>query len=148
MQDTTTTIQMLAYMLAPIVSGVAVGMSQTIITGLFELSGAFDEGTGAGPEGSEGAEAAGAEGVGGGTMLENLDSAIPPELLQLVVGVYLIQLLYILGTFYMKITRGEDQTYKNMFIGKIMISGIFFYTITVVIVSLLFGGLMSGVGDI
>jgi len=42
MQDTTTTIQMLAYMLAPIVSGVAVGMSQTIISGLFELSSAFE----------------------------------------------------------------------------------------------------------
>ncbi len=143
MQDTTTTIQMLAYMLAPIVSGVAVGMSQTIITGLFELSESFDAGSEA-PAGEEVA-AGDAAGVGGGTMLENLDSAIPPELLQLVVGIYLIQLLYILGTFYMKITRGEDQTYKNMFIGKIMLSGMFFYMITVTIISLLFGGLMTGV---
>jgi len=90
------------------------------------------------------AEGAG-PGMGDGTILQNLDSAIPPELLQLVVGLYLIQLLYILGTFYMKITRGEDETYKNMFIGKIMISGMFFYMMTVTIVSLLFGGLMTGV---
>ncbi len=142
MQDTTTTIQMLAYMLAPIVSGVAVGMSQTIITGLYELSESFEIDGGAAPEGEE---VAAGPGVGDGTILQNLDSAIPPEMLQFVVGLYLIQLLYILGTFYMKITRGEDQTYKNMFIGKIMISGMFFYMITVTIISLLFGGLMTGV---
>lgn len=145
MQDTTTTIQMLAYMLAPIVSGVAVGMSQTIITGLYQLSNAFDIEGAAAPEGEE--VAGGAPGIGGGegTILSGLDSAIPPEMLQFVVGLYLIQLLYILGTFYMKITRGEDQTYKNMFIGKIMISGMFFYMITVTIISLLFGSLMTGV---
>ena len=146
MQDTTTTIQMLAYMLAPIVSGVAVGMSQTIIQGLFGLSESFEAGAG-GPPGAE-AEAAPGGGIGGGGIIDNLDSAIPPEMLQFVVGIYLIQLLYILGTFYMKITRGEDQTYKNMFIGKIMLSGMFFYMITVTIISLLFGGLMSGVGDL
>ena len=143
MQDTTTTIQMLAYMLAPIVSGVAVGMSQTIITGLFQLGQNFNVGAAAG--GPNGTSAPGAPDIGGGTILGNLDSAIPPELLQLVVGLYLIQLLYILGTFYMKITKGEDETYKNMFIGKIMISGMFFYMMTVTIVSLLFGGLMTGV---
>ena len=143
MQDTTTTIQMLAYMLAPIVSGVAVGMSQTIITGLFQLGQNFNVGAAAG--GPNGTSTPGAPDIGGGTILDNLDSAIPPELLQLVVGLYLIQLLYILGTFYMKITKGEDETYKNMFIGKIMISGMFFYMMTVTIVSLLFGGLMTGV---
>lgn len=140
MEDTTTTIQMLAYMLAPIVSGVAVGMSQTIISALFRLSESFETTQGNLPD-SGGAGG----GLGGGTVLENLDSAIPPEMLQFVVGVYLIQLLYILGTFYMKIVRGDDQTFKNLFIGKIMLSGIFFYTLTVVIISLMFGGIVGEV---
>ncbi len=139
MEETTTTIQMLAYMLAPIVSGVAVGMSQTIITALFQLSESFDLAEGDLPE-----EEAGME---GGTFMQDFESSIPPELLQFVVGLYLIQLLYILGTFYMKITRGNDPTYKNMFIGKIMISGMFFYVMTVAIISLLFGGIVSGVAD-
>ncbi len=144
MEETTTTIQMLAYMLAPIVSGVAVGMSQTIITAIFQLSESFELAEGDLPDGEE-AEA-GAN-LGGGTFIEDMDSAIPPELLQFVVGLYLIQLLYILGTFYMKISRGNDPTYKNMFIGKILISGMFFYIMTLTIVSLLFGSLMTGVGD-
>jgi len=143
MEETTTTIQMLAYMLAPIVSGVAVGMSQTIITAIFQLSESFELAEGDIPDGQEADT-----GLGGGTFIDDLDSAIPPELLQLVVGLYLIQLLYILGTFYMKISRGNDPTYKNMFIGKIMISGMFFYIMTLTIVSLLFGSLMTGVGDI
>ncbi len=145
MQDTTTTIQMLAYLLAPIVSGVAVGMSQTIIAGLFQLSESFEIGNSNVPQGEE--APGNAPGIAGGeeTLPLDVDSAIPPEMLQLVVGLYLIQLLYILGTFYMKITRGEDQTYKNMFIGKIMLSGMFFYMITVTTISLLFGGLMTGV---
>ena len=145
MQDTTTTIQMLAYLLAPIVSGVAVGMSQTIIAGLFQLSESFEIGNSNVPQGEE--APSNAPGIAGGeeTLPLDVDSAIPPEMLQLVVGLYLIQLLYILGTFYMKITRGEDQTYKNMIIGKIMLSGMFFYMITVTTISLLFGGLMTGV---
>ncbi len=144
MEETMTTIQMLAYLLAPIVSGVAVGMSQTIITAMFGLSqqfqGASQElpGDGAGG-GAEGAEFSG--------ILGNLDAAIQPELLQFVVGIYLIQLLYILGTFYMKIAEGENVTYRNMFIGKILISGMFFYTITLLIVALLFGGMIGGIAD-
>lgn len=146
MEDTTTTIQMLAYMLAPVVSGVAVGMSQTIITSMFGLSTSFQEansGLGGGGGSAPGSGATDVSSFGG--ILGNLDEAIPPELLQLVVGVYLIQLLYLLGTFYMKITKGENKTYRNMFIGKVMITGLVFYTMTVLIVALMFGGM---VGDL
>jgi hypothetical protein len=140
MEDTTTTIQMLAYMLAPVISGVAVSMSQTIITALYALGESFSSTT-------ENLPNSGAGGIGGAGILQNLQSAIPPELLQFVVGFYLLQLLYILGTFYTKITQGEDETFRNLFIGKIMISGLFFYAMTVIIISLMFGGLVSSVGS-
>jgi Flp pilus assembly protein TadB len=141
MEDTTTTIQMLAYMLAPVISGVAVGMSQTIISALYSLGESFSQTQQNLPEGGQSGN------LGGTGILNNLQSAIPPEMLQFVVGIYLIQLLYILGTFYTKITQGEDKTYKNMFIGKIMMSGLFFYAMTVIIISLMFGSLVSNVGS-
>ncbi|MFB6115650.1 MAG: hypothetical protein ABEK04_05210 [Candidatus Nanohalobium sp.] len=146
MEDATTTLEMLAYLLAPVVSGVAVGMSQTIITAMYRLSQTFQQGTAKVQGGSGAGSGAAAGGQVGSysSILGGLKNAIPPELLQFVVGFYLIQLLYILGTFYMKITEGEDQTYKNLFIGKILISGMFFYTITLVTVALMFGGLVSG----
>ncbi len=139
MEETTTTIEMLAYLLAPVVSGVAVGMSQTIITAMFRLSTSFQESQQNLPGGGTG------QGPGFQSILGNLNEAIPPEFLQLVVGIYLIQLLFILGEFYMKITKGEDKTYKYFFTGKILISGMLFYSITLIIVSLLFGGIISSI---
>ncbi len=143
MEETTTTILMLGYLLAPIVSGVAVGMSQTIITAVYQLSGAFDESlAGSGPDQDiEGADP-GTDFTG---ILGDMDSAIPPEVLQFVVGIYLIQLLWILGTFYTKISVGENKARRNIFAGKILISGMFFYSITLLVVSLLFGGIITGI---
>ncbi|MFB6209636.1 MAG: type II secretion system F family protein [Candidatus Nanohaloarchaea archaeon] len=141
LEETTTTIQMLAYLLAPVVSGVAVGMSQTIITAMYQLGQSFSQ-TGAQLPQTGGAGSPGFSGIIG-----NLDTAIPPEVLQFVVGIYLIQLLFILGQFYMKIRHGENITYRNMFIGKILIVGMVFYTITLVTVSLLFGGIVSGIAS-
>jgi hypothetical protein len=137
MDESTTTILLLAYMMAPVISGVAVGMSQTIITAMFKLAGSVEV-----PESGAGAGSLGGGGFSG--MLSGMDDAIPPELLQFVVGVYLLQLLYILGTFYMKIEHGESQTYKNLFIGKIMMSGVIFYSLTLMIVSIMFGGVITG----
>ena len=139
MEDTTTTIQMLAYLLAPVVSGVAVGMSNTIITAMYELSQGFSRTQTNLPSNAP-------SGAGGFTGIsENIGSAISPEVLQFVVGIYLIQLLWILGTFYMKITHGENKTYRNIFVGKVLISGMLFYSITLLIVGLLFGGIVSGI---
>jgi Flp pilus assembly protein TadB len=137
MEETTTTIMLLGYMLAPIISGVAVGMSQTIIISMYRLSSRFEEiQTGA----------SATQGPGTGTdyssIIGNLDAAISPELLQFVVGFYLIQLLYILGAFYTKIQYGEDKTMRNLFTGKLLISGIIFYTITLMVITTVFGGLV------
>ncbi|MFB6144825.1 MAG: hypothetical protein ABEJ98_05940 [Candidatus Nanohaloarchaea archaeon] len=142
MESTTTTIQMLAYLLAPIVSGVAVGMSQTIISAMYKLSQSFQQTQTSLPAGAP----ASTPGFGG--ILGNLNDAIPPEMLQLVVGVYLIQLLFILGTFYVKITEGESKTSRDLFTGKIMISGMFFYAVTLLIITLLFGGLVNSVASV
>ncbi|QKQ98887.1 hypothetical protein GKQ38_05190 [Candidatus Nanohaloarchaea archaeon] len=139
MEDTTTTIQMLAYLLAPVVSGVAVGMSQTIITAMSTLSKSVKQSQVGNQPGT-------ASGLGG--VISGFESAIPPELLQFVVGLYLIQLLFILGSFFTKIKKGEDPTYKNLFIGKIMISGMFFYAMTLIIVGMLFGGMVGSVTQV
>jgi Flp pilus assembly protein TadB len=139
LEESTTTIQMLAYLLAPVVSGVAVGMSQTIITAMYNLGESFS-----GVQGELGGSSGGT-GMGSSSIIGNLDSAISPEILQFVVGVYLIQLLYVLGTFYTKIKHGDNLSYRNMFIGKILITGMVLFSLTLIIVSLMFGGLVSGI---
>lgn len=143
LEDTTSTILMLAYLLAPVVSGIAVGMSQTIMTAIFKMSKKFQESSAALPQGQ--ATEAGAGATQFNSVLGGVESGIPPELLQFVVGIYLIQLLYILGTFYMKITKGENDTYRQVFTGKLLIVGMMFYCIVLMVVGVLFGGVISSV---
>lgn len=143
LEDTTSTITMLAYMLAPVVSGVAVGMSQTIISAMYQMTKRFGSGI-AGAGAPPGGAAGGAAGGFGG-FTENLQGAISPEILQFVVGIYLIQLLHILGTFYIKITKGENPTQRDLFIGKLLIVGMTFYALVVVVIGVLFGGLITSI---
>jgi hypothetical protein len=134
LEDSTSTIQLLAYLLGPVISGVAVGMSQVIIGAISNLTRRFDA-----------LETGGAGASPVSTLPFNSESVISPEFVQLVVGIYLIQLLYILGNFYMKITHGQNQTYRQLFTGKIMISGMVFYTITLMIITLVFTSILTGI---
>jgi hypothetical protein len=132
MEEPTTTIELLAYLLAPVVSGVAVGMSQTITTSVSAISSQFSD-------------------IGATTATQlpsssifSSSSTISPEAVQFVVGIYLIQLLFILGNFYMKVTHGQNKTYRDLFTGKVMLSGMIFYALTVVIISTLFTQILLG----
>lgn len=136
LEDTTSTISMLSFLLAPVVSAVAVGMSQTIITAMFEMAQGFS--------GME-AQAGGDAGLAGAGIVDNLDEAIKPEMLQFVVGIYLIQLLYILGHFYIKITKGNDPAYIRNYTGKVLMIGLTFYSIVLVVVGMLFGGVVTSI---
>lgn len=138
LEETTSTITMLAYLLAPVVSGIAVGMSQTIISAMVKIYGSYTD------SGFEGA-GTGSGGLGGSSILGNLDTTISPEILQMVVGIYLIQLLFILGSFYVKITKGNDVTSRNLLVGKLLIMGCTLYSIVLVIVGVVFGNLVTSV---
>nr|EGQ40724.1 MAG: hypothetical protein J07AB56_02750 [Candidatus Nanosalinarum sp. J07AB56] len=134
LEESTSTIQLLAYLLGPVISGVAVGMSQVIIGAISNLTRRFDAldagGAGASPVSS---------------LPFNSNSVISPEFVQLVVGIYLIQLLYILGNFYMKITHGQNQTYRQLFTGKVMLTGMVFYTLTLMLITLVFSSVLTGI---
>lgn len=134
LEDTKTTLVMLSYILAPIVSAIAVGMSQTIMTAMYKISQSFSQ-----------VETNEAPSAGFG-FAENISGAIPPEALQFVVGIYLIQLLYILGTFYSKITKGDEKVYQHLTVGKMLIVGVIIYSVVMVTVSGLFGGVVTSIG--
>ncbi len=139
MDETTTTIQMLAYLLAPVISAVAVGMSQTITAAMQNLVVSAEQGLG----GTGSLPSAPGASLTSTLMPTDSTSSLPPEILQFVVGIYLVQLLYILGSFYTKMTMGEEKKKKNLITGKILIFGTIFYTVTLIMVSVVFGGLMT-----
>jgi len=63
----------------------------------------------------------------------NLEEVMPPTLFQLIVGIYMIEVVTILAYFLNGIRNGFDVTTRNVLIGKTLLGAIIFYSILVII---------------
>ncbi len=110
--------------LAPLLSGVVVGLAAMITSILNKLNLSNLEG-----------------GTGFGnlnTMLNifNLEKMIPPYYLQIIIGIYLIQIIFILTGTLVMIDSGEDKLEKTNKIGRNLKRGIALYFITAFLATL------------
>jgi len=105
--------------LAPLLAGVVVGLSGMITAILNKLNL---------PEVEAGA-ATGAGGVGDIVQLFQIIHMIPPYYLQIAIGVYLIQIIFILTGTLVMIDSGEDKLEKTNKISKNLKSGMLLYFI-------------------
>ena len=106
--------------LAPLLSGIVVGLAAMITSILSKLN-------------VSGAGGDGGLGVGGleGVMdIFNLANMIPPYYLQIAIGVYLVQIIFILTSTLVSIDSGEDKLEKMHKTGKNLMKGIMLYFIT------------------
>jgi len=103
--------------LAPLLSGVVVGLAAMISTILTKL--------GAATEGAE-ANIAGIGSMGIGDFFKVADM-IPPYFLQISIGIYLIEIIFILTTALVTVDSGEDKLERTSKIGKNLFGGIMFY---------------------
>lgn len=127
--------------LAPLLSGVVVGLAAMISTILTKLG-----------ETTSGAEAdiAGMGSLGIDTFFKAKDM-IPPYFLQIAIGIYLIEIIFILTTALVVVDSGEDKLERTSKIGKNLFGGMLFYFFAslIAIVSLfllstfVFGGVVS-----
>ncbi|MFH1365504.1 MAG: hypothetical protein ABIH28_02895 [archaeon] len=103
--------------LAPLLSGVVVGLAAMISTILTKLG-----------ETTSGAEAdiAGMGSLGIDTFFKVTDM-IPPYFLQISIGIYLIEIIFILTTALVTVDSGEDKLERTSKIGKNLFGGITFY---------------------
>ena len=111
--------------LAPLLSGVVVGLAAMITVILNKLSLA---------------DLGGAEFLGGmsvSTLLEmfNVAKTIPPYYLQIAIGIYLVQIIFILTGTLVAIDSGEDKLEKTNKTGKNLKRGILLYFITALLVT-------------
>lgn len=135
LEEVKSTMVFLAYILAPVISAVAIAMTQVMEKALYVLSqttGGFETGTGS----------ARTDIIAIDSILK-LKQAIPPELLQLIVGGYVVEISIILGVFITRISEGNDPTRMKYNIGKIIIVSTVVYAITLVILTRVFGGLFG-----
>jgi len=115
--------------LAPLLSGIVVGLAVMITSILNKLKLAFTE--------------TGSSGIGGGfidlgtiTELFKLEQMIPPYFLQISIGIYIIEIIFILTGTLVAIDSGEDKLEKMNKTGKNLKSGIGLYFVTALIASI------------
>ncbi len=125
--------------LTPIIAGIVVGISSMIVSVISKLSEMNPEQMQAG--GSESFP------TGAATMSElfSKTDTIPGYFFQLVVGIYVIQIIYILTVLSSGIENGSDKLNEQYLIGQNLIRSTALYLIISLIVILLFNGLASSI---
>jgi len=112
--------------LAPLLSGIVVGLATMIAAILTKLDLASISGEAGGLGGS----------LGGISDIFSKATMIPPYYLQIIIGIYLIQIIFILTSSLVTIDSGEDKLEKTHKTGKNLKKGIMLYFITALITTL------------
>ena len=127
--------------LAPLLSGIIVGLSGMITTILTTLGDTFDSAT----TGSSGM--AGLGGMGALNTIFNVELMMSTYWLQIIVGLYLIEIVFILTITLVTIKSGKDELQTTSEIGKNLKKAMIFYFIvaafTILVLSLI-GGAVIG----
>ncbi len=131
LSETTSSMQFQGYAMAPLVSGLIVAMSQVIIQVLGFLGGRLN--------------AVGFEDTFGINAAEILgsSSSITSTMFQLIVGIYLIEVIIILAMFVTKVNRGDDTTTQWYSAGKTIIVALIIYSLVAVGSSMMFGDMIQ-----
>ncbi|MEK6935844.1 MAG: hypothetical protein AABW67_03585 [Nanoarchaeota archaeon] len=127
--------------LAPLLAGIVVGLSSMITGILGQLKNMVALG------GSE-TSIAGLGTVGNITDLFDITKMIPPYFLQIAIGIYIVQIIFILTSTLVVIDAGEDRLKKTYEISQNLIKGSILYLITafisIVALSILAGVALGG----
>jgi hypothetical protein len=135
--DTTSSMAMQIKMFAPVISGIVVGLSALTTAILSSLG-----------EKLTGFEAGGAEGAGFGSGLLQvfqISHMLPAWQFQLIVGIYLIQIVFVMTYLLNGIVNGPDQLEEEDMMYKNMIYAVLFYSLVTVVSVLLFSSLVGGI---
>lgn len=135
LQESVSSMTFQAYMLTPLVTGLIVSMAQVIIKVLTILTRQLSElATGT---------AFPLLDVTGGLFGEGAEAAVSPEIFQLIIGIYLIEVVVILAMFLTKITQGENRTAQWYLTGKMLIVSLSVYFLVAIGSSMIFGEMIT-----
>lgn len=136
LSSTVSSMKFQAYVLVPAISGVVVSVSQLIIIMITKLTATFSTLNTSNSE----------FGSSFGTELFSTSTIVPPEIMQLVVGIYVIQILVLLGMFINRIQIGDDPIREHDTIWKLVLGGFLMYIVVLAVVTLLFSPLIGSIG--
>jgi hypothetical protein len=78
--------------------------------------------------------------------LINIEQVMPPTFFQLVIGIYMIEIVIILSYFLNGIRNGFDKTTRNVLIGRTLFTSLLLYSILLIISLYLTKGLFPMFG--
>ena len=138
-EEVTSTMSIQARLLAPLSAGIVVSLTAIIISILVLLGGAFDEiysklGTSYGVAGD----------LGAGMLfsIANLSEIIPIGEFQIVVGIYMVEIVVMLSMFLSSIANGEESFIKRLTIAKMLAISSVIYFCTLFITYYMFTSIM------
>lgn len=126
--------------LTPAIAGIVVGISAMIVNIIVALNQSITSSSFTLEPGTE----ATAGGLSGIIELFNINGIIPGYFFQLVVGIYVVQLAYILTILQNGIENGMDKVNEEYLLGKNMIKSFLLYAVIAIIVTILFSSLAQG----
>ncbi|MEE9323428.1 MAG: hypothetical protein V3U72_02685 [Candidatus Aenigmarchaeota archaeon] len=136
LQESVSSMTFQAYLLTPMVTGLIVSMAQVIIK-VMSILGSELQSLSTGTD--IGINFTGGLLTGPGTVSD----AVSPELFQLIIGIYLIEIIIILAMFLTKISQGENKVYQWYTAGKMLLIALSMYFLITVGATLMFGELIT-----
>ncbi|MBN2517766.1 MAG: hypothetical protein JXB14_02895 [Candidatus Altiarchaeota archaeon] len=142
--DITSMMSSMATFIAPVVLGIVASL-QSVIQGIIEPLGNCEEvELSAGLSGEEFSEAASMiSGKSGMISCEAIKSMASPDVFQIIVGIYVIELVFILAYFSAKIQFGDNKTAVMLGIGKSLPIAILVFVGSLFAAASMMGGLMG-----
>ena len=136
LQESVSSMTFQAYLLTPLVTGLIVSMAKIIIDVLSILGKRLQSlSTG----GSLPIDMSGGLLIGPGAT----SSAVSPEIFQLIIGIYLIEIIIVLAIFLTKITQGENKVYQWYTSGKMLVVAVSMYFFIAIASSMLVGDIIT-----
>ena len=132
LSETVSSMKFQAYFLTPLITGLIVSMANIIVKVLSTL-GCYVENMVTGDTNI----------FGGIANIFGTGSPVSPEFFQLIVGIYLIEVVMILGIFITRISMGENKIVQWYTVGKMLAVGVVIYFLISVFSSAVFGGLIN-----
>jgi len=123
--------------MAPMIAGIVVGISSMVVSIINKLSGlttGLETGTGTG---------VGSFNLGPIAEILNIEDVIPGFTFQIIVGLYVVQVIWILTVLSNSVENGDDKLSEKYALGKNLIKGTMLYVIVVLIGVIIFNMLVS-----
>lgn len=124
--------------LAPVIAGIVVGVGSLIVTIITKLN---DLATAAGGFGEEGTSSI--AGISSISSFFNVYDVIPSYFFQIIIGLYVVEIIYVLSVLSNSIENGPDKLKEQNDIAKNLHKSIIIYSLVALLVILVFNGLAS-----